>query len=228
MKLSLWRLVLSLRDDIGRILERTLAPNARSLSEPTLAIDSELLVQLRGELRDRLDALRDTLHKELTEQEAYLVMFPLVLLCDEMVMGRLPKRQHTDWHLLQHELFQINYGGDVFYDFVDERLAKPDTQPLVFEVLYFSLSAGFVGKFGLEGGKVQRYKVLLAERIPGAVVPGAGRRKRRREPPPELAAALPVQKGLLVRYGRPVIFFYGAVLVALLLAAGGVLLFTNL
>jgi type VI secretion system protein ImpK len=234
MKLSLWRLVLSLRDDIGRILERTLMPNAPAMNERTVLsfIDSGSIMQLRIELRNRLDLLKDALHKEVTENEAYLVMFPLVLLCDEMVMSRLPKQQHTEWRLLQQELFQINYGGDVFYDFVDERLAKPDTPAMVFEVLFFCLSAGFVGKFGIDGGKVVRYKGLLTERIPGALS-GARKKKRRREreePPPaaapvvetaEPAAAAPPKK-------TSPAWYYGAALATLMLAAFAVLLFTNL
>ena len=112
------------------------------------AIDEEVLVRLRNELRNKLDGLKDSLGRDLSENEVYLAMFPLVLLCDEMVMSSLPKQQQTLWFLLQSELFQINYGGDVFYGVRRRRLAKPDTPILVFEVLFYCLSAGFVGKFG--------------------------------------------------------------------------------
>lgn len=233
MKLALWQLVISLRDDIGRILERTMMPSAQAPGERTVIaqLDSSSIDQLRTELRNRLDALRDALHKELTESEAYLVMFPLVLLCDEMVMSRLPKQQHTEWHLLQHELFQINFGGDVFYDFIDERFSKPDTPILVFEVLFFCLSAGFVGKFGLDGGKVKRYKSLLAQRIPGALRPLRRKRKRLRETEERQEAAEPepapppVQNVLAT---RGLGWFYAATFAALLLAVFGVVLFSNL
>lgn len=229
MKLSLWQLILSLRDDIGRILERTLIANAQGMSEGTILqyIDPSSLTHLRSELRNRLDVLKDALHKELTESETYLVMFPSVLLCDEMVMSRVPKQQHTEWRLLQHELFQINYGGDVFYDFVDERVAKPDTPGLVFEVLYFCLSAGFVGKFGHDGAKVQRYKALLAQRIPGAQA--AEYRKRRRRQPEELPPTTqPGGPPAAVARAWKSIWYYGAALGVLALAVGGVILFSNL
>jgi type VI secretion system protein ImpK len=232
MKLGLWHQVISLRDDIGRILERTLIPNAPAVGERTVLsyVDTASLNQLRNELRNRLDGLRDTLTKELTESETYLVMFPLVLLCDEMVMSRIPKQQHTDWRLLQHELFQITYGGDVFYDFVDERLAKPDTPPMVFEVLYFCLSAGFVGKFGLDGGKVQRYKALLTERIPGAMSPGPRKRRRREREeaaPPTAPPAAPAEKAANTSR-HSAAWYYGLALAAFLLAVGGVFVYTNL
>lgn len=232
MKLSLWRMVISLRDDIGRILERTLMPNAQAGGDRTVLniIDVGALTQLRTELRNRLDSLKDTLHKELTENETYLVMFPLVLMCDEMVMSRVPKKQHTEWHLLQHELFQITYGGDVFYDFVDERLAKPDTPSMVFEVLYFCLSAGFVGKFGNDGGKVQRYKALLTERIPGAQMDRKKKRRRReREAEESAPAASPAPATVeSVRRLRSAGWYYALALGAFFLAVGGVLLLTNL
>jgi type VI secretion system protein ImpK len=184
------------------------------------------LTQLRTELRNRLDALKDALSKELTESESYLVMFPLVLLCDEMVMSRVPKKQHTEWHLLQHELFQITYGGDVFYDFVDERLAKPDTPALVFEVLYFCLSAGFVGKFGNDGGKVQRYKSLLTERIPGAQT--ESRKKRRRRDREDSALTEPAPAAAEPGRQWSPAWYYALALGAFVLAIGTVLLWTNL
>jgi type VI secretion system protein ImpK len=181
MKLGHWNMVIAMRLDISRLLERTLAVESTRFGErmAALPVDPATLTRLNGELRTKLDTLRDNLNRELTENETYLVMFPLVLLCDEMVMCRLAKEQQTSWSLLQSELFQINYGGDVFYDFVDERLDKPDTPPMVFEVLYFCLAAGFVGKFGESSGKVQRYRTLLAEQLSAQAEPLPERRRRR-------------------------------------------------
>lgn len=229
MKISLWSMIIDLRTDIGSLLERTLFSGGGGLEQSSARlIDPETLSRLRAELRAKLDALKDSLSKELSESEVYLVMFPLVLLCDEMMMTRLPKEQQTLWFLLQSELFQINYGGDVFYDFVDERLQKPDTPHLVFEVLYYCLSAGFVGKFGFDGSKVQRYKGLLCERIPGATP----RKKRRaREPKqPDAAAAVPAPAATVESVVRApaAAWYYVAALGFLLLALGGVVALSNL
>ncbi|HNN95307.1 MAG TPA: DotU family type IV/VI secretion system protein [Pseudomonadota bacterium] len=182
MKLGHWNLIIGMRSDIVRLLERTLAVDSTRFGErmSTTSVDPGTLSRLQTELRSKLEVLRENLNRELTENETYLVMFPLVLLCDEMVMIRLAKEQQTSWSLLQSELFQINYGGDVFYDFVDERLDKQDTPPMVFEVLYFCLAAGFVGKFGESSGKVQRYRTLLSEQIAATSMTAAERRKRRR------------------------------------------------
>ena len=182
MKLSHWNLIIAMRSDIVRLLDRTLAVDTTRFGERSSAVlvDPGTLQRLQVELRSKLEALRENLNRELTENETYLVMFPLVLLCDEMVMSRLAKQQQTSWSLLQSELFQINYGGDVFYDFVDERLEKHDTPAMVFEVLYFCLAAGFVGKFGESSGKVQRYRTLLSEQIAATSMSAAERRRRRR------------------------------------------------
>jgi type VI secretion system protein ImpK len=232
MKLTLWKMIIALRADISILLERTLfSGGATQLSERAVIqlVDQDTLSRLRTELRNKLDTLKDNLAKELTESESYLVMFPLVLLCDEVVMTRLPKQQQTLWFLLQSELFQINYGGDVFYDFVDERLAKPDTPVIVFEVLYYCLSAGFVGKYGADSGKVQRYKTLLCEHIPGA---NKTRKHRRRREAPPSAAPLPagVTTVALAAPGRKwsPIWYYVATLGVVLLGVGGALALSNL
>src|SRR4051812_3014547 len=115
MKLALWNMIIALRGDIGNLLERTLfsGGEAPGIERSNVQlVEQDTLTRLRAELRTKLDSLKDSLVKELTENEVYLVMFPLVLLCDEMVMTRLPKQQQTAWFLLQSELFQINYGGD--------------------------------------------------------------------------------------------------------------------
>jgi type VI secretion system protein ImpK len=243
-------MIIALRADISMLLERTFYTTAAASGvggSGGQLVDQDTLARLRTELRTKLDILKDNLVKELSENEVYLVMFPLVLLCDEMVMARLPKQQQTLWFLLQSELFQINYGGDVFYEFVDERLAKPDTPSMVFEVMYYCLSAGFVGKFGVDAGKVQRYKVLLCERIPGALTP-LRKKRRRREPRPGLqpggvpgdssasvaepasqrtggASSLALEPGAR---SRSPVWYYLATLGMLLLAVGGVLALSNL
>jgi type VI secretion system protein ImpK len=250
MKLNHWNMIIALRLEISRLLERTLAVESTRLGEraTTLLVDPTILAKLNAELRTKLDALRDNLNRELTENETYLVMFPLVLLCDEMVMCRLSKAQQTSWSLLQSELFQINYGGDVFYDFVDERLDKPDTPPIVFEVLYFCLAAGFVGKFGESGSKVQRYRTLLSEQLAASTAPLAERKRRRRLPRTErgdrASRRTPTKREPGERTEKPIetdqrtepprrvdwrgLSPYGVALAMLTAVAVAVLLFTNL
>jgi type VI secretion system protein ImpK len=231
MKLSLWKMVISLRRDIANLLERTIQHTVKlgeRASAPAL-IPQETLERMRGELKTQLDTLKDSLTREMGENEVYLVMFPLVLLCDEMVMSQLGKPQQTMWPLLQADLFQINYGGDVFYDFVDERLAKPDTPAVVFEVMYYCLASGFVGKFGSDSSKVLRYKSLLTERIPGALTllrkkkrRRDGREKTDREDRP---AAPPIEAKPKRRSSA---WYYLAMVLLLILFVGSMLVVSNL
>lgn len=235
MKLTLWKMIIMLRRDIANLLERTVHQKEKTRERNGVAtmIPSETLDRLRSELKTQLDTLKDNLTREMGENEVYLVMFPLVLLCDEMVMSHLPKQQQTSWLLLQSDLFQINYGGDVFYDFVDERLAKPDTPSVVFEVLYYCLASGFVGKFGADNSKLLRYKALVTERIPGAVNP-IRKRKRRRDARELQAHA---DKALIhmaspapqvAQKSRSSAWYYLASLSLLTLFIGGLLVFSNL
>lgn len=231
MRLNLWKMVIGLRRDIANLLERTIQHTVR-LGDRTAApalIPQETLERMRCELKVQLDSLKDSLTREMGESEVYLVMFPLVLLCDEMVMSHLGKPQQTLWPLLQADLFQINYGGDVFYDFVDERFAKPDTPAVVYEVLYYCLASGFVGKFGSDSSKVLRYKTLLTERIPGAIVPvrkkkrrkeGRERSEREERPSQTPPAPAPIQ--------RSSAWYYLTTLLLLVLFVGSMLVVSNL
>ena len=67
---------------------------------------------------------------------------------------------------LQSERYGINDGGDVFTAFADDRFANAETPPLVFEVLYFCLSDGFIGRYANDAAKIAGYKSKLAARIP--------------------------------------------------------------
>lgn len=178
-----------------------------------LPVEPALLDRLRDELLGYLEVLDERLSKELPESEVQLVLFPLVLLCDEMVMVRLPKEQHTKWQLLQSDLFQINYGGDVFYEFADEHLAKATTPSIVFEVLYYCLHAGFVGRFGFDAGKVKRYRTLLSERVLQLVeAEDATNEKRTTKEPAKVPPRHPLRQqrtNTVLRVGSALLY-YGA------------------
>lgn len=167
-----------------------LGPRMAAASSAQMTIEPELLRKLRASLAKRIDELKLAIGKHLSESDVRLVMLPLVLLCDELVMARLPKEQHTLWPLLQSELFQFNYGGDVFYEFTDEQIGRPDVPSAVLSILYYCLNAGFVGKYGAAGGKVAKYKALLSERIPGALPSSRTGRTARRKARPKASSEL--------------------------------------
>ena len=103
--------------------------------------------------------------------------------------------EQAKWPLLQRELFDVLHGGQVFFDFVDERLHMPDTPQLVIDVLFFCLSDGFAGKFRDDPSRLEQYKRQLSERIPHPTLPQVARKRRAKEeaesqpaPPPPIRA----------------------------------------
>jgi type IV/VI secretion system ImpK/VasF family protein len=125
---------------------------------------SEEIVKVRADVRVQLDFLRVQLAETLSEREAYLVLFPIVIYFDELVQYKyLPAGQ--TWPPLQKELYQIDNGGVLFYETLDDILRKPQTLPLVYEVFYFCMSHGFRGRYNDDPVKILEYKTKLLDKI---------------------------------------------------------------
>jgi hypothetical protein len=182
MELKLWHTIVSACGEVRNMLDGkplAVTPEAQA-NEATIIVSHSVSVKgsLRSEIRAKLDELRGELAKVLSEREVYFVLFPLTIHYDELVLRRLPPNEQTAWPLLQSERFGINDGGDKFYSFADERLANPDTPPLVFEVLYFCLSDGFIGRYANDSARIAGYKSNLASRIPTPRTPAQLAQKR--------------------------------------------------
>ena len=143
------------------------------------------LVSVRSEVRAQLDRLRMVLHDHYTERDAYLVLFPIVTHLDEYVQTKLLSSNHPKaayfsklmkWPTLQKELFDIEDGGVLFYDTLDDLLRKPQTPTFVFEVYLLCLNHGFMGKYNDNAVKIAEYKKKLAEKIPVGTPPEAALR----------------------------------------------------
>jgi len=177
VELKLWHTIVSSCGQVRVLLDRALpdAAEAQARSnDATIVVSQPLAVlkTLRDDIRTRLDELRADLAKVLSEREVYQVLFPLTIHYDELVLRRLSPTEQTAWPLLQSERYGINDGGDVFYSFADDRFANAETPPLVFEVLYFCLSDGFIGRYANDAAKIAGYKSKLAARIPMPRTPG--------------------------------------------------------
>lgn len=184
MELKLWHTIVSACGEVRQMLDGKIpavSPEAHA-SQATIIVSHAEGVRgsLRSEIRAKLDELRGELAKVLSEREVYFVLFPLTIHYDELVLRRLPPNEQTAWPLLQSERFDINDGGDKFYSFADERLANPDTPPLVFEVLYFCLSDGFIGRYANDPARIAAYKSNLAARIPTPRTPALSQKRTQR------------------------------------------------
>ncbi len=125
------------------------------------------LVKLRSKLRDQLEQLRTAITERYSERDAYLVLFPLTAHCDELVKKMILDINQLEWPPLQQELYQVVDAGDLFYELLDNALAKPDTLPLVYEVYYFCLHDGFCGRYG---GNVERLSDQLKKLRPHIIL----------------------------------------------------------
>ncbi|HRI50968.1 MAG TPA: DotU family type IV/VI secretion system protein [Pseudomonadota bacterium] len=137
----------------------------RELAAAGASADAQSIAELRRRLRALLNPLRSELTTALGKSEAYELLLPLVIYCDELVLNKLAKPARPAWPLLQAELFQINDGGERFFQMVDERLQQAQAPRLLLEVLYYCLGCGFLGRYVSEPAKVLPYKTQLAERL---------------------------------------------------------------
>ena len=221
MNLSLWHLIVTTTMEVRLLLSEAL-PTRSSVdkaAQAAVTLTPAVRTRLRAELLDKLSALRAKLRGQLSDKETGMVLLPLVIHVDELVMLLMAPVEQAQWPLLQRELFDVHHGGEVFFEFIDERLNMPDTPQLVIHVLYFCLSDGFTGRFREEPARIEQYKRLLAERIPVPVIPSAAARRRRAKEDTEQAVVAPPAKAR---------WFYLAAGLGVLVLMGLTVLFTNL
>ncbi len=140
------------------------------------------LVQLRAALRTQLDILKAALEETLNERETYLVLFPIVVHFDELVQ-RSVFRGQGEWPPLQKELFDLDNGGEVVFEMIDDLVRKEQTLPFVFEIFYFCLADGLRGRYVDDLSKLREYQRKLKARIPLARMKTLGAKEQLEEPP---------------------------------------------
>jgi type VI secretion system protein ImpK len=162
-------------------------------------LGAERTAKLHQAVRDALDALRAQLVAVLDERTTYETLFPLVLQFDERVTGRLDERDAAAWPLLQRELYNVETGGDLFYDLAEQRLAEPGRAPLTLAMLLYCLRNGFVGKAADDPTDATELATRLAQAIALPVLPpAAGPPVAQRASPPRSATIYYVLTALIV------------------------------
>lgn len=88
------------------------------------------------------------------EEDVAYATYAVVAFLDETVHG-VPNASFAPWRgrPMQEELFGINVGGDVFFDYLDALLPRENTEDLadVLEVYQLCLLLGFKGRYGAAG-----------------------------------------------------------------------------
>jgi len=123
------------------------------------------IVHIRAELRNQLDFLQSTLAEQYSERDTYMILFAIVAQIDELIQTNLLRTMNTSWPVLQKELFQIENAGEVFYEILDDILAKPQTHTFVYEVYFFCIRYGFRGRYESNPVKITEYLKKLQAKL---------------------------------------------------------------
>lgn len=97
-----------------------------------------------------------------------LALFAAVAFLDESVLNsRQPAFAEWSRQPLQDELFGSHMGGELFYQYLDQQLARSDEGSLadVLEVFHHALLLGFRGRYGSDVGAPQVIAQRVGERI---------------------------------------------------------------
>ncbi len=161
---QLWKNISKLFSNMDADIDRLLL-NENLDENEVIANPENNILFVREEIRKQLDVLRILFSEYLTEQESYYVLFALITHIDETIQTKVLDKMHLSWPLLQLEFYEIDDGGNLFYDTLDHIIKKPQTCLFVFEVYYFCLKHGFTGKFVDDSFKISEYKKVLEEKI---------------------------------------------------------------
>ncbi len=159
---------------------------------------------LRGELRERLLQLKQALTPAMSEREAYLSLFALVVHIDEIVRTRFPEADYATWPLLQKELFDTDRGGELFYQCIVELGESQKLSSVVHQVYYFCLSLGFRGKYAQEPERRNQVMQQLRERLVASAPTGLDAAIDLEGERPGPAARVPRVRSALWPYGAAV------------------------
>lgn len=132
---------------------------ARALAREPIAASPTL--RLRDGALARLEQLRTSL--ALSDAEAKQFLFPLTIYFDQLISEAAPGA-FEERGSLQRVLFDIDDGGEQFYVAL-ERVLRERTVPLLYELYYFLLKDGFLGRYEAHDPERAAYLRALGERI---------------------------------------------------------------
>lgn len=158
-RVSFWHAIHQTSRDVDKL--------ARATLERLSTAAHMALVDLHEDMRERLQLLRTELAGH---AEHELMMLILVFYFDERVMRQLPDSARLRWVPLQSEWIGSSHGGTEFYRILDKLLQDETTASIVFELFYYCLRNGFVGRYANNPDAIETYKKYLASRIEVPVV----------------------------------------------------------
>jgi type IV/VI secretion system ImpK/VasF family protein len=167
MNLKVWQELVASHREMSELIAATMPEAAAGdLDGMRPLLGNDAMETLHGQLRQTVARAAAKLAPLVESAELQQLLFILAIAVDEKVQRRLAPEEAPRWPLLQRALFDVHDGGDLFYDLIDDCLARNDTPYLVFEICYFCLSDGFVGRHSRNRPMIEEYKRKIAGRFP--------------------------------------------------------------
>lgn len=132
--------------------------------------DGANIVDLRDKILKRMTWLRGKIDEVFRGHDSHQALFPIVVYVDELVKLSTSGASNR-WEPLQSLFYEVDNGGELFFTYLDERLDQQETNPLVLEIFYYCLAAGFTGAHQRDRQKIESYQSRLAARILPLVAP---------------------------------------------------------
>lgn len=153
-RVSFWNAIHEASRDVDKLSRQTVErlPTAAHMA----------LIDLHEDMRERLQQLRAELSGHADNERMMLI---LVFYFDERVMRQLPDSARLRWIPLQSEWIGSSHGGTEFYRILDKLLQVETTASIVFELFYYCLRNGFVGRYSSTPDTIETYKKYLVARI---------------------------------------------------------------
>ena len=131
------------------LLLRKLLTASRQFAKKSLGENSK--VENVGRVQQKILTLLDGFQRQLktmTNPPAIKeILLPVTLFLDEWLLKHYFQHRPQDWPLLQSQLFQVEHGGALFYETLDQYFKQDQPPYYVLEVYYFCLKSGFSGMY---------------------------------------------------------------------------------
>jgi type IV/VI secretion system ImpK/VasF family protein len=122
------------------------------------------IVEMRNIIRNRMTWLKGKFDEVFRGHESNQALFPIVVYVDELVKLSTSGASNR-WEPLQSLIYNVDNGGELFFTILEERLEQQETNPLVLEIFYYCLAAGFTGAYQRDSKKLESFQSRLAGRF---------------------------------------------------------------
>lgn len=129
------------------------------------AINLDAISAVRDNINRLVDQLRISFEQALDKQHASQALFAVVAYFDEQIQSHLLEKGQGNWVPLQKDFYGAYNAGNLFYDTVDKLVEDHTVPEVVYEVYYFILKKGFLGKYKDSKTHINKYMEILKEKI---------------------------------------------------------------